>query len=209
MFIPLVAERRKGIRWDLVVAIERHSLSEDGVLRRQDGRGWFYSTATVYFHHDQYFPVAPRTLKRLWESWERTAWRRSSVWGSGTVSIPAPSNSFLSRAAYATASGGGDEHTHRVWFDVVLGSTTNLFTIHATILLHVLSVHISICFTFCHFVLFSRVFFFSIFFSIFFQGSLKRNDLDCLSWINMITNQPIRSFSGVVKWPCQVQSVYK
>lgn len=48
-----------------------------------------------------------RTLKRLWESWERTACRRSSVWGSGTVSIPAPSNSFLNRAAYATASGGG------------------------------------------------------------------------------------------------------
>lgn len=46
------------------------------------------------------------TLKRLWESWERTACRRSSVWGSGTVSIPAPSNSFLNRAAYATASGG-------------------------------------------------------------------------------------------------------
>lgn len=44
------------------------------------------------------------TLKRLCVSWEKTVWRRSSVWRFGTLSIPAPSNSFLSSAAYATVS---------------------------------------------------------------------------------------------------------
>lgn len=72
LVIPLVTKRRKGVRGDFIIAIERHSLSVDSVLQGTDTQsgivfrdfvGAIEEVIFLRFFHDSYPKKAVRVLR--------------------------------------------------------------------------------------------------------------------------------------------------